>query len=169
MSYRHDLVEALFHSTCGGRTVSSKEVFGGAVPYLVPATCGWCKASPRHRWKVSFSLAELSKRLSKAGLAKGTVRTVQKALVSTTVKIRDTRGTHRLEPRKLRRSLGFSKLFSERFSAETRSGRVYFAGMGFGHGVGLCQWGAHGQAAKGRSYRQILATYYPKVQIKRLY
>lgn len=169
MSYRYDLVEALFHSTCGGRTVSARQAFGGEVPYLRPVECPWCTRSPRHRWKISFSLGELSRRLRAAGLAKGAVREVSRDLGQPKVRVKDARGTRRVDPRDLRRALGFSKLFSERFSAETRSGRAHFSGLGFGHGVGLCQWGAHGQADAGRSYRQILSTYYPSVRIKRLY
>lgn len=169
MSYRHDLIEALFHSTCGGQTVSAEEAFGGQVAYLTPQPCAWCKASDRYRWNISFSLAEVAKRMKSAGLAKGNLTTVERVLGAKTVSIRDARGRHSVEPRALRKALGFSTLFSERFSAHTRGNKVQFEGLGFGHGVGMCQWGAHGQASEGRTYRDILMHYYPSTRIKRLY
>ena len=42
---------------------------------------------------------------------------------------------------------------------------VFFEGRGWGHGVGLCQWGARGRALKGQGYKQILQTYYPKAKL----
>lgn len=169
ISYRHDLIEALFHSTCGGKTVSAKQAFGGDVPYLVPQTCNWCRRSSRYRWNVSRSTGDLSKRLQKAGLTKGTIRSVERKLGAAKVTIRDARGTRKYKPRAVRKALGFSKLYSERFSATTRGSKVTFKGLGFGHGVGMCQWGAHGQASEGRGYREILAHYYPGTAIRRLY
>lgn len=169
MSFKHDLAEALFHSTCGGRTVSSRQAFGGRVSYLTPVDCTWCKRSSRYRWKVSFSLGEVSKRLAAKKKARGAVREVRRGERDARVEIRDAKGRRRLDPRTLRKALGFSKLFSERFTAQTRQGRVHFAGRGFGHGVGLCQWGAHGQAGSGRNHLEILTHYYPGIEIKRLY
>ena len=42
-------------------------------------------------------------------------------------------------------------------------------GRGFGHGVGLCQYGAGGMASQGKSYREILGHYFPGAEIQRLY
>jgi stage II sporulation protein D len=47
--------------------------------------------------------------------------------------------------------------------------RIEFEGRGFGHGVGLCQFGAEGQAKAGRSAEEILATYYPGATVVRAY
>ena len=49
-----------------------------------------------------------------------------------------------------------------------KKGVVHFEGRGWGHGVGLCQWGAKGRAAAGQSYSQILQAYYPKALLKNL-
>ncbi len=59
-----------------------------------------------------------------------------------------------------------------RFTAEHQEGRVRWLaaeGMGFGHGVGLCQWGAIGRARAGQDYRRILTTYYPGARVERWY
>ena len=169
MSHRHDLVEALFHSTCGGRTVPAEAAFGGAVAYLEAQPCEWCRPSTRYRWSLSYTVPELARRLSAAGLVKGTLRSVERGVDDPALRIQDGRGRRDLDPRQVRRALGFSTLFSERFSAHTKSGRVAFEGRGFGHGVGMCQWGARGLALEGRTYREILTHYYRGVRLMRLY
>lgn len=169
MSFRHDLVEALFHSTCGGQTVSAKQAFGGQVEYLTPVPCEWCRPSGRYRWNISFSLGEISRRLRAAGVARGTVRELERRAKDPKVRLVDAKGARRVAPRTIRKALGFGKLFSERFAVRTKKQRAHFDGRGFGHGVGLCQWGAYGQAKDGRTYRQILAHYYPQTRIRRLY
>ena len=45
---------------------------------------------------------------------------------------------------------------------------VSFEGRGWGHGVGLCQWGARGRALAGQNYKQILETYYPKAKLAKV-
>lgn len=169
MSHHHELVEALFHSTCGGHTVTAQQAFGSPVPYLQRQTCEWCRPSGRYRWSLSYTVPELSRRLSKAGLLKGTLRAVERTGPDDALRIQDGGGRRTLDPRQLRRALGFSTLFSERFSAHTKSGRVAFQGLGFGHGVGMCQWGARGQALEGRTYRQILEHYYRGIELKHMY
>jgi stage II sporulation protein D len=60
-----------------------------------------------------------------------------------------------------RRALGSDILRSTHFSVSVSDGKAFFEGKGWGHGVGLCQWGAMGMAKKGFSYAQILKFYYP--------
>src|SRR4029077_10764001 len=60
MSFHHGLVEALFHSTCGGKTSSALAAFGRAVPYLIPKPCRWCRDSARHRWHLDVPIKELA-------------------------------------------------------------------------------------------------------------
>jgi stage II sporulation protein D len=69
----------------------------------------------------------------------------------------------------LRRALGSHKLPSTFLDEAARTSRTFrFAGRGFGHGVGLCQYGACGMAGAGRGYREILAHYYPGAMLIRL-
>ena len=169
IAYRHDLVEALFHSTCGGHTVSAKSAFGRHVPYLRPKPCKWCRQSTRHRWQISVPLDDLEKRLSRAKLIRGDLRRVTRDDKSGHVVARDDRGDRRLRPKDVRKAVGYSELYSSRFTAATRGSRVKFSGRGFGHGVGMCQWGAKGMADAGRSYKQILEHYYANATVRRIY
>ena len=69
----------------------------------------------------------------------------------------------------MRKAVGYTELMSSRFTARTRGGTVEVTGRGFGHGVGMCQWGAHGLSVEGRNYREILAHYYKGAAVKRVY
>jgi stage II sporulation protein D len=69
----------------------------------------------------------------------------------------------------LRQRLGWSRLRSLAFEVEPVKGGFAFDGKGSGHGAGLCQWGAAGFAREGRTYREILAHYYPGTEIVVMY
>ncbi len=69
----------------------------------------------------------------------------------------------------LRRKLGYTKLKSLGFDVERSGGAWQFSGRGYGHGAGLCQWGAKALADEGLSYRDILSHYYPGTELQQLY
>lgn len=63
-----------------------------------------------------------------------------------------------------------TQLYSSSVEVNVAGDRVVFtAGRGFGHGVGMCQWGAQGMAAAGHRHPQILAEYYPGASIVKAY
>lgn len=167
LAHNRMLVEALFHSTCGGSTLSSKAYFGGERAYLVARGCTWCKDSNRYRWKVRFPLGEVEKSLLKSKLIRRPLRSVKGK--GAQLEVLHGPGKSKISARKIRRSIGWARIYSERFEVNTSGGFVEFTGMGFGHGVGLCQWGARGMAEEGRNYRQILEYYYTGAQVRRIY
>jgi stage II sporulation protein D len=169
LAFRRRLAEALFHSTCGGRTVSAGDAFGRDVPYLKPQSCAWCRGSSRHRWTITMPVSEMSKRLERAHLVKGSISGFDRDVETSAVQVMAGRKSQRLSPKKVREAVGFSDLYSSRFTAETRGKTIHIHGRGFGHGVGMCQWGAKGMADAGRTYGEILQHYYRSVAIRRLY
>jgi stage II sporulation protein D len=66
------------------------------------------------------------------------------------------------------RGVDGNPLKSTWFDARRSGNRYVFDGRGFGHGVGLSQWGAHEMAKRGKSYRDILTFYYTDVRIEQL-
>lgn len=68
-----------------------------------------------------------------------------------------------------RQRLGWSSLKSLAFDVKQGGGVFTFEGRGAGHAAGMCQWGAAGFAKAGRTYREILAHYYPGGEIRRMY
>lgn len=169
LAHDRHLVEALFHSTCGGRTVASADYFGGSRPYLVERSCTWCRGSNRYRWEVTLKRSEVERRLTEAGLVRGSLSGVLRSSADAPLYVQDGRGRTKVDPRRFRRALGWNGLYSERFSVSTTKEMIEFSGQGFGHGVGLCQWGAKGLAEAGRTHREILLHYYSGAELRRIY
>jgi len=167
--FEHEPIEAYFFSSCGGRTASGEEALGRALPYLVPVACGEREDTPRARWDLRLSAVDLGRRL---GL--GAVRAVRVESRSSTgraewVSVATAKGTSRIRGADFRRRLGYDALRSLAFEVERRGGDFVFRGRGFGHGTGLCQWGAQAAGLDGRHYREILLHYYPGTEIRKMY
>lgn len=193
--YQARVVDAMYFSTCGGSTAEPPEVYRSvSVPYLqrVSDRVGtsaryYCEAAPRYRWTRAFTRPELQSALDQYLEAyatvpdgvPGSVRHV--AVLSNTpsgrvgaLEVETDRGAFSLRGNDIRyvlRSPGGEMLSSTYFSVEPEYGRdglitrVTFRGRGYGHGVGMCQWGAIGRARAGQSFRSILGTYYPGTTI----
>jgi stage II sporulation protein D len=190
-------IEALYFSTCGGRTAEAVEVFRSAArPYLrsiadqAPSGAVYCSISPRFRWHEEWTGESLRATLQR-NLPQETGITAEQVREVTDVRI--TRRTPSGRADQLTIGLGGSEVRVEgtavrrvlrpangqllRSSAFTLgvSGvglgvtRLTADGMGAGHGVGLCQWGAVGRARAGQGYQQILAAYYPGTSLERRY
>jgi stage II sporulation protein D len=160
---RGKLVAAYFHSDCGGHTEDAHNVWATNDS---AGTAG-CAFTSRANWKLTLTtkqlVAKLRQPLKSLELGKrnesGRIEKVYLALID---------GSGRtLTANDFRQALGYGELRSTAFEV-TRIGETYtFAGRGFGHGVGLCQWGARQMAKQGHSYQEILAHYYPKAQLDR--
>lgn len=160
--YNGEIAKTFFHSTCGGHTSSAAEVWGEDIPYLQSVDCSWDKDAPRYQETVTLSVEELPYLLNidggkdvpvTAGLTdSGRVETV--AYGGQTIKATD-----------FRKSL---TLNSTNFSIEPQGDKVVISTKGFGHGVGLCQYGADGMAKQGSTYREIINHYYTGVQLGKI-
>lgn len=163
--------EALFHADCGGRTAAASAVWGGApVPYL-QAIVDDVPQGAHRTWRVAVSANEL-----RAALNADPRTAVGSSLSAIDVTTRDESGRaaavavrgQRSSAVKgdvlrtvLNRTFGERALQSTLFSVTRQAGAYVFEGVGFGHGVGLCQRGAMARARRGETMREILGTYYP--------
>jgi stage II sporulation protein D len=198
LTYDGAPIEAFYFSTCGGRTAEGYEVFRGAVrPYLRSVSdlnesgSAYCSISPRYGWREEWSGEALRATLQRnlppvAGAtsapigmvtgirvtqrsASGRVDQLSIALGGTEVRVDGhTRIRQVLRPPggQLLRSTAFSLTATGAGSNVTN---LVVDGVGAGHGVGLCQWGAVGRARAGQSYQHILAAYYPGTRLERRY
>ncbi|USR91792.1 SpoIID/LytB domain-containing protein [Phormidium yuhuli AB48] len=165
LSHNGQVIEAVFHSSSGGHTEDVEQVWDEAKPYLrgVP---DFDSNSPSYHWMESFSQWELTRRLGGVGTVTGIFpqrESPNGRLV--TAQVVGTAGSTTIKGDDLRSALGLrSSLFT------VASGGDYFtlSGRGFGHGVGLSQWGARHLAEQGYSYRQILSHYYRNTQLAQL-
>ena len=169
--YKGEPINAVFHSTSGERTASAKEVWGFDYPYLQSVVCTWDKKSPRYSDSKEYTLTELEQRL---GPEAGVVAAAQGGS-STVGQIIDRTESGRVDKIRLG-SKSFSgidlrqklELRSANFTVDFKGDKAIFKTTGYGHGVGLCQYGANGMAKEGLDFRRILTYYYTGVGIKNI-
>jgi stage II sporulation protein D len=198
VTYRGDLASVFYHSTCGYSTASPEEAFRTVRPvaYLQPVSDRrpsggyYCDPSPRFRWTVEWEGQELQDILRRTMPA---VLGVDEAVVDriydmyshgvgpsrriTELRVSVGNGMIPVFGPDIRRVLETPEgamLGSTAIEvAATRSGdvvdRLRVTGAGWGHGVGMCQWGAIGRARAGQSAETILTTYFPGTKIERWY
>jgi stage II sporulation protein D len=176
LTYRGRVFNSYFHSTCGGETIPASWVFGEApIPPLSGAPCGFCADSKYYRWRASVTRVDLAAKLAKEGFPVGRVDRVEvlergPAGHVALVRILHAGGEVRVKGAKLRAILGTSAVRSTAFDIEDPGGdAIALAGRGWGHGVGLCQFGARGMAQAGYDALAILRRYYPAAELVRIY
>ncbi len=167
LRWQGELFPAFYHTESGGYTEDPRTVFAARnMPALRPVVCPFSIGSPHYYWTLELRLADLTERLRRGGVEVGRVTGIEVSertlsLRATAVTVRGTRGAARLRGNDFRRLVGYDVLKSTLFAVAVDGERATFAGRGYGHGVGLCQWGARGMAEQGYTATQILEFYYP--------
>lgn len=174
ITFNDELILSCYHSTCGGRTEDAATLWAGSeLPYLQNRECPFCCHSPYYRTEkmVAYEDAAFLNRdgdglpvvVSGGGAAAVVqVEEVTRGNRVSVLRIGDCSLTGP-EAREL-----FS-LPSAAFDVEVHEEGLLFENRGFGHGVGLCQYGADGMARTGFAYEQIILYYYPGVKMKTVY
>lgn len=161
-------IHAVFHSTSGEKTASAKEVWGYDFPYLQSVTCTWDQQSPRYLDTKQYGLDELDNRLgtdSKTVAVSGSAQIAQVLDRTASGRVDKVRiGNTVLSGPAVREKL---ELRSNNFSIRSTESGIEFITTGYGHGVGLCQYGANGMAKEGKTYKDILTYYYSGVTIEK--
>lgn len=165
LTYNDQIIEALYHSTCGGRTEAAEDVFGKSYPYLRPVESS-CQISPYWIWERRIPREEIEKALSLNGIGAITPKAYTSTNRVKTVDITHSGGTLAIKTNDLRKAIGWSRLPSTNFTVTRNNGMFVFEGKGYGHGVGLCQWSALEMARNGKDYKEILAFFYPGSMIQ---
>ncbi|WP_420453887.1 SpoIID/LytB domain-containing protein [Rubrivirga sp.] len=173
LTYGGTLAEAAYFSSSGGHTADNDAVWAGApVPYLRGVPDPFDADAPDHRWRTSADRAAVLGALSRR--YGGTVRDVtveRRSRSGRVVTVRLVGGrTETISGSAFRQAVngavGARTVRSTRFEITTDGGRYVFEGSGFGHGVGMSQYGALGQARAGRGYREILAYYFAGTEVR---
>jgi stage II sporulation protein D len=162
-------IGAYFHASCGGMTERISLVWGNAdQDYLPRKRCEFCAGYPRLQWNQTFSHTEMLRLLKAKKLVQGNrITSVRVKLKSPSgraqiVTVVTDKDTYDMRGNAFRLALHPEKIRSTKWtSLKALANGVRFEGTGWGHGVGMCQWGAKGQAEAGRRYQEILAFYYP--------
>ena len=171
------LADSYFGVACGGMTANIQTLWGveNEPGYLRGVRDDYCASMPHHHWTDIISARQLLK-----ALRSDPQSDVGARLTDVVVTRRDATGRAQLitlegERRKtlsgwelkliVGRALGWNLLKSSRFTVTRAGSGFVFRGGGFGHGLGLCQEGAHVMAGRGSTYKQILGKYFPGTSI----
>jgi len=168
VTYGGATARTYYHADSGGVVASSAEVWGSWSPYLLARTDA--NASTPHRsWQVRLDGAAVGRDLAAAGLDVGTVTGLRVVSLSESGRVSElevtgTRGTRVLSGSLLTRQARGWGLKSMSFRVQ---GGLTVSGDGWGHGVGMSQYGARALANAGYDFGQILAFYYPNTGLTR--
>ncbi|MFH1359871.1 MAG: SpoIID/LytB domain-containing protein [Candidatus Omnitrophota bacterium] len=171
MTYQGKIIPAYYHATCAGHTEDASNLWKGDWPCLKGVVCPYCRQSPHFSWKKNIQLKEIQEKLNAAGYALWLIKDIEilernksgridKLLITT----RDNK-TLEMEGKTFRDIIGPNIIKSNNYQTIPKGYYMDFSGKGWGHGVGLCQWGVNFMARERYSYDKILKFYYPGVDI----
>lgn len=175
LTYNDELALTVYHSTAGGRTENSEDVWSEPFPYLKSVKSKFDAIAPHYEWKYKVDRKSLSSVLNKNGYKVGEIKRIKISDRTRSKRVKElviydkNKKKHKLKGEDLRRILGYSNIKSTMFKVKYRSGSFVFYGKGSGHGVGLSQWGAKGMADAGYKYNKILRHYYKGTKLKAVY
>jgi len=161
LTYDGKPIDALFFSTGNGYTENSEDYWSGNFPYLRSVSSPWDKKSPKFSNQKVLSVKEFE---AKLGVKIGSGSTIGKIVERTTGKRVgkvDFNGKV-LSGKDIREKLD---LKSSDFAWERKGENIVITTKGFGHGVGMSQYGANGMAEEGSNYKEIVKHYYQGVEI----
>lgn len=167
LTWQGRVFPTFYHSDSGGFTEAPQAVFSGdGVPPLPGVRDEFSLDSPNYSWVVAIPLGVMGERLRRGGVDVGQVRRLavlerSRSFRVARLAVEHSRGTTVLRGADFRRLMGYDALKSTLFVPVAHDGVVRFEGRGWGHGVGLSQFGAKGMAERGYRYPQILEHYYP--------
>jgi SpoIID/LytB domain protein len=175
---RGQVVEAYFGASCGGETANVGTLWGVTPPaYLRGVRDEYCLSGPHANWSDTISRADLLRALQSDARTNVGARldqvSVSKRDETGRAEFITLEGEHRKSVRGwdfkiiVGRVLGWNVLKSSRFEVARAGSNFVFRGSGFGHGLGLCQEGAHVMAARGSDFRRILEKYFPGTSVRK--
>ncbi|WP_338751969.1 stage II sporulation protein D [Bacillus sp. FJAT-52991] len=157
-------ITASFFSTSNGYTENSEDYWGQPLPYLKSVKSPWDEHSPKYRTQLQLPLSEFERKLGVSineGQEAGTIMERTSGQRIAKVKI----GNKELSGREVREKL---QLPSSDFSWIVKDDEVIISTKGYGHGVGMSQYGANGMAKEGKNHQQIIHHYYQKIKIDKV-
>ena len=182
LTYNNQIINAVFSACSGGHTQNSEDVWTSALPYLrgvedYDLTVTQALASCQ--WTMDISAQKLKQAVSNIGDIKGYTSEPSANGKIAQIKFVGTQGERTLTGNQLRESLGLRGIPSQVAVTQTQPvasagnppvvpSEFRFSGGGYGHGIGLSQWGAFGMAQMGQNYAQILLHYYTGVKLAKL-
>lgn len=175
MVYNWNVFPAYFHSTCGGHTEDTRHVFGkSSIPPLSGVVCNYCSNSKYASWSIDISKSSIEKKLREANVYISNIQAVTimdpgNGSHGSKVEISAAGEVKEMNANEFRLLIGPNYLYSTAFHSKDNGKSITFSGKGWGHGVGMCQYGARTMAENGIQWTAIVKYYYPKIELVRIY
>ena len=170
LTYQDKLFFTYYHANCGGGTddVRSWNPGTASIKPLSGASCKTDSHSKSYKWEMNLPRAKVENYAKTIGLS-GTLKSIKIARKTdtgraTNLTVRTSKGSKTVPCGKFRLATGIRSCKITKLSVRKKD--VHFEGKGYGHGVGMCQDGAHGMAKDGKNYKKILKNYYPGSEIQ---
>ncbi|MBN2453265.1 MAG: SpoIID/LytB domain-containing protein [Candidatus Omnitrophica bacterium] len=170
--YDGDILPAYYHATCAGSTESASNLWKTDIgPLKGGILCDYCRISPHYKWMKEIPLWKVEENLCKGQYNIGKIASVSVLSRNSSgrvdkLEIKDDSGVSViLTGKDFRQLLGPNEIRSTKFDPSIKCGSLILEGYGWGHGVGMCQWGAFGMASQGKKAAEILQFYYPGTEI----
>jgi len=170
LTYQGKVLPAFYHATCGGHTEDASLYWNVNMEPLKGVPCNFCQDSPHFKWHSVLSQEEAKEALVKGGYQVGAIKDMlilgrDKSSRITSLRIANDKKGIEIPAKDFRNIVGPNIIRSTNFTVKVIDRDIVFEGFGWGHGVGLCQWGAYFMAKQGYGYKQILEYYYPGVKV----
>lgn len=162
-----------YHATCGGHTEDASNLWNIDLPPLKGVKTNFCTRSPHYKWRRKIPMPNVEYKLNQAGYSIKNLRGIA---------IKDKNSSGRIETltligdvntdipaKNFRLAVSPNIIRSTNFSVGAIGGNLIFNGLGWGHGVGMCQWGAYFLSARRYKVDEILRHYYPGSEISERY
>ncbi len=164
---------AFFHATCGGYTENPENLWGPSVDCIKSVKCGYCKTSPHYKWLKSLTADEITGLLQKKGINVKGIKNIKIIKLNSSNRVEKllfdcSDGQKSINGKDFRNALGANIIKSLNFTITKDASGFNFDGLGWGHGVGFCQWGGYFMARSGKDFKEILTYYYPSSLIEYL-
>ncbi len=155
----YQIVKTFYHADCGGHTIPASKIWPGAFD-TGTAKDVWCGQRQKNQWSYKLNIEDFKKTLSAKNI------TLDDDQSSEMFKGKFV-SFKNVSLQKLREWFGYGLIRNSPSFIEVDKDQIVLTGQGYGHGVGLCQWGSLHLAKKGLNYMDILKHYYPKTEISR--
>lgn len=164
IKYNGKVAETIFCASSGGFTVASDEVWGGnSVPYLITHEDPYST----HPWKYELKDKDFEK-LGISGINSVNVESFKDSKRVDNIIFNTSQGDVKLKANDFRKKIGNTIIKSTLFDIKVDGNKVLVSGNGYGHGVGMSQYGAVEMAKKGQDYKKIIDFYFPGTNIEKL-
>ncbi|MCR2044709.1 stage II sporulation protein D [Anaerosalibacter massiliensis] len=170
--YEDEIVEPLYHSTSGGMTEDAKDVFASESPYLKSVSSPYEEGAPKFKDVATFTADDFIKKMK----TKYPSVNIKKDNFPEKIKLVERSESGRVKKIMIDGQVVNGSEIREIFNLNStnfkiiynpKSNMIDIETIGYGHGVGMSQWGANGMAKKGKKYKDILKHYYTGVDVRK--